>query len=133
MAHDVFISYASQDKVIADGVCAKLESRHLRCWIAPRDIIAGMSYADAIIGALTSCRIVVVLLSAESIASPHVAIGEGFARLHGDLPQVQAAQRFHGGLDVVFLAHTHATAGQDQVVVATCLAQGFDAAQHETQ
>lgn len=73
MAHDVFISYASQDKVIADAVCARLESRHIRCWIAPRDISPGTAYADMIIGALSACRIVVVLLSSESIASPHVA------------------------------------------------------------
>ena len=27
MAHDVFISYSSKDKVIADAVCARLEAR----------------------------------------------------------------------------------------------------------
>jgi tetratricopeptide (TPR) repeat protein len=73
MAHDVFISYASRDKVLADAVCGRLETRHIRCWIAPRDVAAGTAYADAIIGALSACRIVVVLLSSESIASPHVA------------------------------------------------------------
>jgi tetratricopeptide (TPR) repeat protein len=73
MAYDVFISYASRDKVLADAVCARLETRHIRCWIAPRDVTAGMSYAEAIIAGLSACRIVVVLLSSESIVSPHVA------------------------------------------------------------
>ncbi len=73
MAYDVFISYASRDKMLADAVCARLETWHIRCWIAPRDVTAGMSYAEAIIAGLSACRIVVVLLSSESIVSPHVA------------------------------------------------------------
>jgi len=73
MAHDVFISHAARDKVVADAICARMESRHIRCWIAPRDIAPGTAYADAIIVALSACRIVVVLLSSESIGSPHVA------------------------------------------------------------
>ncbi|MNV44887.1 hypothetical protein D3C71_1366650 [compost metagenome] len=55
-----------------------------------------------------------------------LAIGKRLAGLHGDLPQVERAQRLDGGLDVVFLAHTHAAAGQDQVVCAAGLAQGVD-------
>jgi len=73
MAHDVFISYASENKVMADAVCGTLESRSIRCWIAPRDVTPGMTYADTIVEAVTSCQIVVVLLSSESIASAHVA------------------------------------------------------------
>ena len=34
MAHDVFISYSTKDKVIADAICANLENRGIRCWIA---------------------------------------------------------------------------------------------------
>ena len=41
MAHDVFISYSHKDKPIAYGICAKLETVGVRCWIAPRDITAG--------------------------------------------------------------------------------------------
>ena len=42
MAHDVFISYSAKDKTTADGVCATLEAKGIRCWIAPRDILPGM-------------------------------------------------------------------------------------------
>ncbi len=51
-------------------------------------------------------------------ACADAAVGEGLARLHRDLPQVERAQRLHGGLDVVFLADRHAAAGEDQVVAA---------------
>jgi TIR domain len=47
MAHDVFISYSSKDKTIADAVLAKLEERGLRCWIASRDIIPGSNWGHA--------------------------------------------------------------------------------------
>ena len=37
MSFDVFISYASKDKVIADAVCTRLEAAGIRCWVAPRE------------------------------------------------------------------------------------------------
>ena len=40
--HDVFISYSSHDKPIADAVCATVEGKRIRCWIAPRDVQAGI-------------------------------------------------------------------------------------------
>ena len=39
MAHDVFVSYSHHDKAQADAVCATLEAKGIRCWIAPRDVI----------------------------------------------------------------------------------------------
>jgi len=71
-ARDAFISYANQDKAAADAVCASLESRGLRCWIAPRDVLPGTLYADAIVRALNGARVLVLLLSEHSAASPHV-------------------------------------------------------------
>ena len=57
MAHDVFISYASSDKVVADAVCSQLESLHrIRCWIAPRDVTPGASWAESIIDALDGSK-----------------------------------------------------------------------------
>ena len=52
MAHDVFISYSSQDKPSADAICATLESKQVRCWIAPRDVLPGVDYAEALIEAI---------------------------------------------------------------------------------
>ena len=83
MAHDVFISYSTADKLAADAVCAKVEGRGIRCWVAPRDILPGMDWSDAIIDALNSCRVFVLLLSAASNDSEQVkrelqvAVGKG--------------------------------------------------------
>jgi tetratricopeptide (TPR) repeat protein len=70
--HDVFISYSHTDKPVADAICATLETRHLRCWIAPRDILPGISYPNAIIQAIESSRIMVLVFSSHSNTSPHV-------------------------------------------------------------
>jgi hypothetical protein len=72
MAHDVFISYANQDKPIADAVCAALEARQIRCWIAPRDVLPGKAYGHAIVEALDASEILVLVFSAHANASPQV-------------------------------------------------------------
>ena len=63
MAHDVFISYSSKDKNIADAVCAKLEGEKIRCWIAPRDIPPGDSWAGTIVDAITDSKVFVLVFS----------------------------------------------------------------------
>lgn len=70
--HDVMISYSTQDKSIADGVCAGLEARKIRCWIAPRDILPGTNYQEAIVDAIDTSRIMVLIFSSHSNESPHV-------------------------------------------------------------
>jgi hypothetical protein len=70
--HDVFISYSSQDKPIADAVCAGLEARGIRCWIAPRDILAGMEWGQAIVEAIGSAKVMVLLLSASANKSSQI-------------------------------------------------------------
>jgi len=72
MAYDVFISYASEDKPVADAVCARLESQAVRCWIAPRDVLPGMAYGEAIIDAIRGCRVMILVFSAKSNASAHI-------------------------------------------------------------
>jgi len=82
MAHDVFVSYSSHDKLTADAVCATLEGHGIRCWIAPRDIMPGNDWSDAIIDAITECRIFLLVLSGASNLSEQVkrevqnAVGE---------------------------------------------------------
>ena len=69
---DVFISYASADKQAADSICAALERGGIVCWIAPRDVTPGVFYADAIVEAINSAHILVVVLSKNSVDSQHV-------------------------------------------------------------
>jgi TolB-like protein/Tfp pilus assembly protein PilF len=68
----LFISYASQDAAVAERLCAALEAAGLRCWVAPRDVRAGESYAAAIVQAINSCRMLVLLLSRSAVDSAHV-------------------------------------------------------------
>ena len=72
MAHDVFISYSTGDKPTADAVCATLEAKHIRCWIAPRDVLPGRDYAEMLIEAIRDARVMVLVFSANSNSSLHV-------------------------------------------------------------
>ena len=69
---DVFISYSSKDKTVADAVCARLEAAGIRCWIAPRDVLAGTSYGEAIIEAIHSVKIMVLVFSSNANTSGHI-------------------------------------------------------------
>ncbi|MEP7246499.1 MAG: TIR domain-containing protein [Gammaproteobacteria bacterium] len=68
----VFVSYASEDAAAAEAVVGALERAGTPCWIAPRDVEPGALYADEIVGAINDCRVVVLVLSARSVASAHV-------------------------------------------------------------
>jgi hypothetical protein len=70
--HKVFICYASQDKAIAQAVCDALELRHIPCWIAPRDVLPGMEWAETIVDALDESQVIVLILSSNSNNSPQV-------------------------------------------------------------
>jgi hypothetical protein len=71
-APDVFISYASSDIAVADGVCGALEHAGVRCWVAPRDVLPGEFYADAIVHGIDAAQAIVLVLSQNAISSPHV-------------------------------------------------------------
>jgi hypothetical protein len=70
---DVFISYSSQDKVVADAACAALESTGIRCWIAPRDIVPGREYGEALIEAIDNCRVMTLIFSSNANSSHQVS------------------------------------------------------------
>src|SRR5262245_10875317 len=72
MAHDVFISYSSKDKPVADAVCANLEANGIRCWIAPRDILPGQDWGESIIDAINQSRIMVLVFSSSANTSPQI-------------------------------------------------------------
>jgi len=63
MKHDVFISHAHEDKSIADAICGKLESAHLKCWTAARDIPAREDWTEATRKAIGSSRVIVLVLT----------------------------------------------------------------------
>jgi TolB-like protein len=72
LAHDVFVSYASQDAAVANSIVENLEQHGLKCWIAPRDVKPGAQYADAIVRGINEAKAVVLVMSAGAVASAHV-------------------------------------------------------------
>ena len=70
--HAVFISYSHNDKAVADAVCATLESRRIRCWIAPRDIVPGASWGSSILEAIEDGSVMVLIYSGNVNLSPQV-------------------------------------------------------------
>ena len=100
MAHDVFISYAAHgnDKVVADAVCARLEQRGIRCWIAPRDCGGAHPLFPAAIDAgILGSRVFVLVFSGNANKSDYVvreltrATGQGIPvvplRIENALPE----------------------------------------------
>jgi hypothetical protein len=87
MPFDVFVSHASKDRVVANAVCARLESAGIRCWIAPRDIVAGTSYGESIIEAIHAAKVMVLVFSSNANSSGQVpkeverAVSNGLAIL----------------------------------------------------
>ena len=72
MAHEVFISHAHKDKGIAHAICQKLESARVRCWLTERDISAGEDWTEATRNAIGSSRVMVLVLSENANAAPHI-------------------------------------------------------------
>jgi uncharacterized OB-fold protein len=72
MTHDVFICHSSNDATIANTVCDALESKHIKCWIAPRDVIPSKFWGEAVSNAIDRSRIIVLIISTNSCRSSQV-------------------------------------------------------------
>ncbi len=72
MAHDVFISHSTNNRPVANAVCAALESAAIRCWIAPRDVLPGRSYSGEITRAIQQSKAFVLIFSEHSNNSEQV-------------------------------------------------------------
>lgn len=72
MAHDLFISYSTQDKAIADRLVHELEAKGVRCWIAPRDITYGSDWQQSILDAIAQAKALVLVFSAGANTSSTV-------------------------------------------------------------
>ena len=72
MAHDVFISYSTEDKPAADAVCAILESHGVRCWVAPRDIMPGADWGESIVKAIRASRVLLLVFSTNANKSKQI-------------------------------------------------------------
>jgi hypothetical protein len=108
MAHDVFISHSSKDKLTADAICHALEQNSIRCWIAPRDVRPGETYGAEIIGAIKGCRVFLLVFSENANASEDVAneIQNAFKRLKTIIPYRLDSSEMSDEMDY-FLSRKH--------------------------
>jgi TIR domain len=72
MVREVFISYSQPDYDCAMELVARVEREGIHCWIAPRDIAPSADWAAEIIDAITNARVMILIFSASSNASPQV-------------------------------------------------------------
>lgn len=72
MAHDVFVSYSTKDKVVADTIVSALEQNQIRCWYAPRDIQPSDDWGNAITEAIEASRVFLVIFSENANRSQRV-------------------------------------------------------------
>lgn len=79
MSHDVFVSYSSKDKAIADAIVAALEKNNIRCWYAPRDIKPGEDWGNAISVAIEKSKIFLIVFSGNANYSQRVLDELNFA------------------------------------------------------
>ena len=70
--YDLFISYATENKNIADYIVERIEKRGYRCFIAPRDIQTGSEYAVEIIRGISNSTAVLLVFSSKSDKSHYV-------------------------------------------------------------
>ena len=79
MAHDVFVSYSTKDKVVADTIVSNLENNNIRCWYTPRDIKPGMDWGKAITDAIKSSKVLLIVFSGHANKSQRVLDELNFA------------------------------------------------------
>lgn len=70
--YDAFISHSVKDSGVAEAICTALERGGTRCWMAPRDIVAGKNWAEAIMQGIGTCRVMVLVFSSHSNCSKQV-------------------------------------------------------------
>jgi len=70
--HQIFVSHSHSDAPLAEQLVTALEKRDLLCWIAPRDVPAGGSYAAAILTALEESSCLVLIYTDRCNTSGHV-------------------------------------------------------------
>jgi len=68
----IFLSYSTTDRLFADDLLRRLESKNVRVWMAPRDVQPGADYSEAIQDAIETSAAVVALVSDDANRSRHV-------------------------------------------------------------
>jgi len=68
----VFISYSSKDQEIAETIYRALEVRGCKCWISCRDVHPGENFQEAIVKALRSAQVMVLVFTSNANNSEEI-------------------------------------------------------------
>lgn len=102
---DIFISYSSKQRALADKIREYLEDNGITCWMAPDSIPSGTSYQSEIPSAINNSPIVLLILSEDSEKSRWVqkevgsAIGAGHFLIPYMDEKYEHSQQFNFVLD----------------------------------
>jgi hypothetical protein len=69
---DVFVSYSTNEKSVADTVVSGLENGGIRCQYASQDIESGANWADSITLSIHRCKMMVLVFSKNANRSQRV-------------------------------------------------------------
>ncbi|MGA2944788.1 MAG: toll/interleukin-1 receptor domain-containing protein [Xanthobacteraceae bacterium] len=72
MSAPIFISYSSKDQDIAETICKALESRGQNCWISCRDVRAGDNFQEAIVRALRTAKVMLLVFTSNANNSDEI-------------------------------------------------------------
>lgn len=72
MSAPIFISYSSKDRDMAETICRALEARGHQCWISCRDVNPGQNFQEAIVQALRSAQVMLLVFTANANNSDEI-------------------------------------------------------------
>jgi hypothetical protein len=106
-SQDVFISYCTEDRKVAEAIKAFLVSRGVSCWKTPEDVAPGADWPESISQAIQLGRVFVLVWSAASMDSEEV------------FRELSLASRHHLAIVPVRLEAVEPKEGWDYFLVAT--------------
>src|SRR5580698_7552932 len=68
----IFISYSSKDQDIAETIYQALEARGQSCWIACRDVHPGENFQEAIVRAMRSAKVMLLVFTSNANNSDEI-------------------------------------------------------------
>ena len=70
--YDIFVSYATANRELAEHIVTRIEARGFKCFIAPRDMRTGEDYASEIVRAISNSAVVLLIFSSAADKSGYV-------------------------------------------------------------
>ena len=116
---DIFISYSSKQQQTAHEICNAIRKNGIQCWIAPESIPAGCDYLELIPDAISSVKLILLILTPDAVKSGWVrreitsAIGAGKDILPFQIIEFEVDKKFMFLLDGEQIMHYRAQNAAD--------------------